>query len=205
MIDTEYPCRVGGQSGNISFTNFTAVLDCTVKLHMTDPTTPVITVSGTPFGVYDWFFTGSFNNWSLDDTSMMTEVADYVYEISGVKLPESGKFKLTTNGWGNQYGSSDSNPVAIDPKTLSVQLTEVAGESGECSFTLTPGVYDITWDYNNQVVTFKLNVDTAVESVAADDIETVYYNLQGVKVENPRNGIFIKVVGDHVEKVALAK
>lgn len=48
------------------------------------------------------------------------------------------------------------------------------------------------------------NPSTGVEGVeAADEAEAVYYNLQGVRVENPEHGIYVKVVGGKAEKVVL--
>lgn len=47
---------------------------------------------------------------------------------------------------------------------------------------------------------------TGVETVAAEadaDAPAVYYNLQGVRVENPQQGIFIRRQGTKIEKVAL--
>ena len=42
-----------------------------------------------------------------------------------------------------------------------------------------------------------------VDSIAADNAEAVYFNLQGVKVANPENGMFIKVTGNKAEKVVI--
>ncbi len=46
-----------------------------------------------------------------------------------------------------------------------------------------------------------------VESVIADEFDAnapvEYYNIQGIKVQNPNNGIFIKVQGNKAEKVSL--
>ena len=45
---------------------------------------------------------------------------------------------------------------------------------------------------------------TGVEDIAVDANAPVeYYNLQGVKVENPSNGIFIKKQGTKATKVVL--
>ena len=45
---------------------------------------------------------------------------------------------------------------------------------------------------------------TAIESVAVDANAPVeYYNLQGVKVANPENGLFIKKQGNKATKVIL--
>ena len=44
---------------------------------------------------------------------------------------------------------------------------------------------------------------TAIEEVGADNAAVEYYNLQGVKVANPENGIFIKKQGTKTTKVVL--
>ena len=44
---------------------------------------------------------------------------------------------------------------------------------------------------------------TAVENIAADNAPVEYYNLQGVKVNCPENGIFIKKQGNKATKVIL--
>ena len=60
-------------------------------------------------------------------------------------------------------------------------------------------LYDIAtnkWSVASDVV-------TAIEEVGVDAGEAVYYNLQGVKVANPENGIFIKKQGNKTTKVVL--
>ena len=55
----------------------------------------------------------------------------------------------------------------------------------------------------------KLSVDnenpevSGVEGFEAENAEVEYYNLQGVKVENPEKGIFIKKQGNKTTKVIL--
>ena len=67
--------------------------------------------------------------------------------------------------------------------------------------------YDVT--NKSQVwgkqVKFTLVADkSGVENIEAEDNAPVeYYNLQGVKVVNPENGIFIKKQGNKVTKVIL--
>ena len=50
---------------------------------------------------------------------------------------------------------------------------------------------------------FTVNFTQGVNDViAADaDVAPVYYNLQGVRVANPANGLYIKVVGEKASKV----
>lgn len=45
---------------------------------------------------------------------------------------------------------------------------------------------------------------SGVEDIEADDTTpTIYYNLQGIKIENPQGGVFIKVQGEKASKVLM--
>lgn len=57
----------------------------------------------------------------------------------------------------------------------------------------------------NLPIAYKLSEGAGVETVeaAAADAPVVYYNLQGVRVENPESGLYIRVQGNKAEKVAL--
>ena len=66
-------------------------------------------------------------------------------------------------------------------------------QKGECSIEV-----DIV-NCTMQIVSF-----TGVEDVEyVETVAPVYYNLQGIEVANPQNGIFIKKQGNKVSKVAL--
>ncbi len=57
---------------------------------------------------------------------------------------------------------------------------------------------------NTLTAKFKVDPATAIESVSVDANAPVeYYNLQGVKVANPENGLFIKKQGNKAVKVIL--
>ncbi|MDE6558543.1 MAG: hypothetical protein K2K29_01480 [Muribaculaceae bacterium] len=47
------------------------------------------------------------------------------------------------------------------------------------------------------------NVTTAVEAIEAAEGEVVYYDLQGVRVENPSNGIYIMIKNGKALKVSV--
>lgn len=49
------------------------------------------------------------------------------------------------------------------------------------------------------------SLEAAVEDIISDnsEAEAVYYNLQGIRVENPENGIFIRCQGSKAKKVAI--
>ena len=77
----------------------------------------------------------------------------------------------------------------------------------------TVDIKDITYSTTFEILkekendTYKVNTmtTTGIESIAEDAEETVvapeYYNLQGVKIANPENGLYIKRIGNKTEKV----
>lgn len=42
---------------------------------------------------------------------------------------------------------------------------------------------------------------SGIEDVEVENVEVEYYNLQGLKVEKPESGVYIKVSGGKAEKV----
>lgn len=83
--------------------------------------------------------------------------------------------------------------------------------SGEAVYEVKVGGETITPEYG--VYSFQVtDADTTIEiydivsgvdGVTVDAGEVVYYNLQGVRVQNPENGIFIRKQGNKVTKVVL--
>ena len=63
---------------------------------------------------------------------------------------------------------------------------------------------DVLWEGTPIKCTFTTNQVTGVENIIIENQGNVeYYNLQGVKVANPENGVFIRVQGGKATKVIL--
>lgn len=96
--------------------------------------------------------------------------------------------------------------ATVDGKTCFVFPFEGNGKAYNLIFNNNDGnQYDVTQITLDKNYYFIANADgfkTAVETIEAEDAETpVYFNLQGMKVEKPENGVFIKVTGGKSEKV----
>lgn len=61
---------------------------------------------------------------------------------------------------------------------------------------------DFSWEYSTITLTWEKG-GSGVEGIEAENGEAVYYNLQGVRVENPENGMFIRVQNGKSTKVAI--
>jgi hypothetical protein len=78
-----------------------------------------------------------------------------------------------------------------------VTLTGTISAEGIMSMTI-----DVMWEGIPIRGTITTNEVDGVEAVVVDEnAPTIYYNLQGVKVANPENGVFIKVQGNKASKV----
>lgn len=81
----------------------------------------------------------------------------------------------------------------------------------EYGYPLTWTVREYDWETDEMYEAFRAEysdyTDCAVSAIRAVDVLSpdapVYYNIQGQKVDNPSDGIFIRVSGDHHEKVLI--
>ena len=147
--------------------------------------------------------------WSTNEGVVFTQKEDGVYEgtITIDNVDQGyGYFQFATSlgaNWdavnkGPRYGATVENQMIESGATYSMTTTEGANtkswkcEKGECTIEINLA--------NN---TMKIIEFTGIESIGIDNTPIEYYNLQGVKVENPSNGIYIKVQGSKASKVLI--
>lgn len=228
-LDEPYYFVADGSSGNIGFEGFTEVKDAKVVLNMSDLT---VTVTGSPAGEPGWFLCGDFNGWANgDDSARLTAVEgkENVYEIKGVKftLPlgendapkAEGTYKVAWTGWSVEFGAyaapAEGEEAAGVTEALSASnLTANLVQGGSNAPYTVEGTFDVEVTINVSeeegvpgtcVIVLTPANDDAVAGVAAENAPVYYYNMQGVRVENPTNGIFVKVVGEKAAKVLFNK
>lgn len=104
---------------------------------------------------------------------------------------------------GDRYGAeAESTPLTKDTAAKLVKFTVNVNASACTSWTCAPGKYHVVADFANNTIT--LSDAAGVDDLTADDDATpaVYYNMQGVRVNNPRPGtLYIKVTGTTATKV----
>ncbi len=196
-----YELSDDGSSGNINL-EVDAISNAHLKL---DVNAKTLVVTGTPKAVvYDWYMPGLNDDWNPWDTGnykFSATETDGVYVLTAVEIPAATQFKIATAGWAKQYGFIDGVSSNIQWGNFSTTLGEVSyGGDVTCGVT---GTWDITWNLNDLTVTFVQN--TGVDAIAADDANAPveYFNLQGVRVDNPANGLYITRQGSKVSKVVV--
>lgn len=103
---------------------------------------------------------------------------------------------------GDRYGATSSDLPIANGQSADIRLYAVnVDASGSQSWKIAPGKYTITAD----LASMKLTVGNTngVDSMEADEAQAAYFNLQGVQVENPAPGIYIRVCGGKATKVRI--
>lgn len=153
----------------------------------------------------------SFNNAIVDRTS-----GNYImfgYNLSNGYLMET--FDNTGKSTETQYLATGVGMFGIPSATFNnatKQLVIAARSNNNIEFagTTTTG-NDAISVYTAFAASYKLDVNDAmsgIEDITSDiipdeDAPVEYYNLQGIRVSNPANGIFIRRQGSKVEKIIM--
>ncbi|MCI5783272.1 MAG: hypothetical protein MR030_02725 [Bacteroidales bacterium] len=138
----------------------------------------------------------------------MNLIGDNLYKIEDVNIADAdgvsgvGYFAFVNtlgadqNDWdsvnaGKRYGAVATNTSIAEGETADVVL-------GDQSWKIAAGNYDFTLDLVNMKLTVEKH--SGVNAVEVEEGEAVYYNLQGVQVANPQNGLYIVKRGNKIAK-----
>lgn len=132
-------------------------------------------------------------------TDGISDPTTFSYELNGVavegvKSKTDGNGTMTTENAVDLFKSADYNvkaTVNVTDGTLDVKLTRTQHNDSKSAVA-----------FDNFKLTYFGNSESGVASVGVDNgtAAPVYYNLQGMRVENPTNGIYIVKRGDKVSK-----
>ncbi|MCC8117426.1 MAG: hypothetical protein LIP09_01575 [Bacteroidales bacterium] len=142
--------------------------------------------------IYEIYLLGTMNNWSADPNYMFSSSDGIVYTLSGVSVSVGDEFKVADANWSTiDYGGASNMEAGV--------VYELTKQGSNC--TVAQDFEDVTFIFNYENKTLQIST-SGIASVAADtDAEAVYYNLQGIRVDNPENGIFVKRVGSKATTV----
>lgn len=142
-----------------------------------------------PVGTLPEATEGTFTPEVVAAANVSTDLVNHVITIENVVLAEA-------------------SPAAKENFTGKVGDVELSLRNNYKLESVEAGTYNITVVVNNfkgdaslYVTNFVKATTSGIEEIEAADAEAVYYNLQGVRVENPENGLYIRVRGNKIDKV----
>lgn len=188
--DKTYSCFLAQNGGNMKLAE---PVGNDVTIHF-DLDSRTIRVEGMP----TLYIIGDFNNWGISPLYAFT------YENGEYKLSThdfSGKFKISTYDYSYQLGASVDSPFDTDHNYA---LVETGQTDGNASFGGVTSRADSPRVLLTIVPNGKADSTTTVSSLINDaEYPVEYFNLQGIRVQYPTNGIFIRRQGKTVEKIVI--
>lgn len=139
-------------------------------------------------GVYTW------NNLTIDDAG-----EGYGYVAFATVL---GSDWDAVNS-GDRYGAATADEPLAAGKTATITLYAAnVNASGSQSWKIAKGTYNLKADLSKMQVSLENPGEAGISDFEIDaDAPVYYFNLQGVRVENPTEGIYIMVQGNKAMKV----
>lgn len=155
-----------------------------------DVTLSFVKTSGT--GVRIWNSSGDLQ-FRIYKNSSMTFTAPTGYQLSEIVLTPTS----STENWGLNLSANEKGSF-----TNKVWTAGEAKEIGSVTFEVPSNG---TNTYINSIAVKITKIETAIDSVVAEDEDAPveYYNLQGVRVANPENGLYIRRQGSKATKVVI--
>ena len=167
------------------------------------------------FSAYAWE-SGKLNSVSVSYTVQSVPVTRGSIYVNDTEIQE-GALTLTLSAEGLIFG----NQEIVEPATRSTATFNKKFQYAVLGEELAE-VYSITYDWNDADVAAQthdfvtnqeqqddyiaLKQDGTITSIGGIEVENApveYFNLQGVRVANPENGLFIRRQGNKVEKVVI--
>lgn len=199
-LDKEYTLTNSGASGNITIKGGASFSNVTINFNTT---TGVMKCTGvkqeTDWSTITMFLVGDEFGWA-DSTTQCT-YADGIFTVTVAAITETTMFKISNPpAWSYQFGDN----CALEGNAAEY----VASADNDYNLTSSKSLTNVTITLNPSaeppVMTIN-EVGAGVEAVEVEATEAaaVYYNLQGVRVANPAEGMYIRVQAGKASKVVL--
>lgn len=145
---------------------------------------------------------GNFIDWEWEwGYYFMESEEPGVYFLYLDAVDADWEFKIANQDWSEQYTTQNPDMVAGEVYDLTVNDGSSANMGVAQAYT------DVlmTLDLNNNTLSFTGNGMSGVSSVETTDSAAEYFNMQGIRVNNPVKGVYIRVVDGKSEKVMIKK
>ena len=157
---------------------------------------------GTTTDVFDIYLRGDINSWEVNEAykfeyTGVSSMGEQMYELV-LRDGLAGGFKIADASWGEvNYGANATVELGT---TTEVTFNNMSNLQAAIADAL-----KLTFYHNldkSKSSWLKVDKYEGVSDITVDDAaDATYYNLQGVRVASPANGLYIKVAGNTATKV----
>lgn len=190
--------EVAGEAGNIPYNLTPGLYTC--RFNLDNLFIEFVQVGDVDYSEWWVNIMGPFNNWSTD---FGVHPVDGISTTDNLKIGTDG-FKVMVNSGGTTdtyYITGDETPIALDT-WVQLIVDNVDGSPIMIEGCTGEDVYVVKYDLMASKVYVEIDEENSVGNINTDSNEpAVYYNLQGIRVANPKAGeLFIVKQGDSVTK-----
>lgn len=187
----QYPVSLSEKPFNIEKSNNVAlILDLNSKTLTTKDNSAYVTPLALRGDMNEWEWNGKYCLTVIPETGVCT--------INLPSIQADTKFTIANLDWSEQLSSQVMNMSFW--QIYDLQQVYYGGEMG-CSSDYDGEVTVRVYLHERKISIYPSTND--VNEISVPEGKTSYFNLQGVKVENPKNGIFIRVSNGKTEKVIM--
>lgn len=209
IVNAPFACYKGGEDNKWNVTvpgtyklTFNCE-DCTMSSEFIKET-EIVWPEVTPIQTETLYITGVVCNWAVDNAKACTKAAEGNVFVFEGDLPAGAFRALTTRAYGTDIRPKVNN-CPIGAEGYEGDFTYVA--EPDYNWTITEaGTYRLTFDLDKWTIKAeRINVSSSASFVMDDtnNLPCEYYNLNGVKVQQPVKGIYIVKQGSKVSKVMI--
>jgi hypothetical protein len=161
-------------------------------------------LSGTCYETESWLISKD-----LDLTAVESPVLSFSHAVNKFAsiddVADQVKVVVSTDGgetWETLEGVTYPTTLSWNFLDVTVDMSAYTGKSIKIAFAYTSSEQSAgTWEVKNFVLAGQ-RAESSVSSIAVEENAPVeYFNLQGVRVANPENGLFIRRQGNKATKV----
>lgn len=209
-----------GTAGNVLSDRYLSVKNASMKLEVAQDGL-ILTLNGDPEVNPNWnpdaapelYVRGLYDVWdAVAERKLTFDEEAKRYSLIGVEMTGATGFKVADSSWGKyNFGAGTAEEtLPINANNNSTTLFNGSQENAQIDLTGSYNFYVFFTDDDFKSSSIEVEVYTAdedpyagVAAIAADeaDAPAVYYNLQGVQVENPTTGLYIVKQGNKVSKI----
>ncbi len=143
------------------------------------------------------------NSWDIGNPVAFEKKSEYVFVYEGVLKTGGLQMCLIPADWGAAFIVPVSNGCKIGKTGVAGNEFDYSPDHTNMWDVETEGRYRLTLDLKEWTVGAEyLGDQSGIGDVTVDDDSCAeYYDMRGVRVENPSGGIYLKRTGDRVSKV----
>lgn len=186
----EYPCIRDNSGSNISLVESVGA-DITIIFNVGKMTLEII-------GMPTLYLVGDFNQWTV------SPLYEFSYDNKTYTLTTrdfSGRFKITDSRKTLVFGSGKTEPFILNHNHA---VEEVGPDDDNCiSYDGLSGRTTEPYIRLTLKTDGKPDITTSSAEITEDDSPIEYFNLQGIRICHPTNGIYIRKQGTKIEKTII--